>query len=313
MPDDILIDVKQASYSYGGQAAVCGLDLQLRRGRVTGLLGSNGAGKSTTLRLLSGNLLADEGSVHIAGLDAARHTRRIRRHIGYLPEVPPLYPDLRVAEALDHAARLQGLRGAALRQAVARAIERCRLGDVRRRLIGRLSKGYRQRTGIAQTIIHDPAVILLDEPSSGLDPLQNIALRELIRELGSDHAVLLSSHILADIEAACDEALIMHDGRIVHHQKIGAGEGYTAGFAGPPPLQDLASLPGVTGVEAVDERRAHLACPEAAQADMLTALIRASAANGWPLTELLPARSGLEQVFVRQLSQRDTGPEPHPC
>jgi len=217
-----VLALEKASRALAGRIVVRDLDLALAKGEALGLLGVNGAGKSTTLRMIAGILAPTTGRVRLGGEDLVEHPELARRRIGYLPEVPPLHTELTVAEYLDFCARLHGLaRGA--RAAADRAIERCDLGDVRRRLIGALSKGYRQRVGLAQAIVHAPELIVLDEPASGLDPVQAARLRELVRELGADHAVVLSTHVLPDVVACCDRVAILHEGVLRHEGPLGGG------------------------------------------------------------------------------------------
>lgn len=192
---------------------VADLNLSLDRGSVLGLLGVNGAGKSTTLRMIVGLLAPSSGQVLIGGADLREEPAAARR-LGYLPELAPLYAELRVEEYLAFCARLRGQRGVANKQAVDRVIERCGLGDVRRRLLGHLSKGFQQRAGIAQAIVHAPELIVLDEPASGLDPRQAVQIRALIRELGQEHAVILSTHLLPDVQACCERVAILHEGTL---------------------------------------------------------------------------------------------------
>lgn len=189
------------------------LNFDLHRGEILGILGPNGAGKSTVMQLLAGNLAASSGTIQICGVNLREQPREAKSHLGYLPEIPPLYPDLTVREYLGLAARLHGLRGQAERMGVDGAVERCGLGEVAQRLIGSISKGYQQRTGVAQAMIHSPPVLLLDEPTSGLDPLQIRDMRALIKEFGKTHSVVLSTHILPDAEALCDRILVLKGGR----------------------------------------------------------------------------------------------------
>jgi ABC-2 type transport system ATP-binding protein len=202
-----------------GRRVVSDVSLRLDRGDVLGLLGVNGAGKSTTLRMIAGVLAPAQGTVALDGEDIQEKPEAARRGIGYLPETPPLHAELTVAEYLSFCARLHGVAPA---PAVERAIERCDLGDVRHRLIGALSKGFRQRVGLAQAILHSPKLIVLDEPASGLDPVQANNLRALIRGLRADHAVILSTHVLPDVVACCDRVAILHEGVLRHEGRLDA-------------------------------------------------------------------------------------------
>ena len=208
-----LLQLRDASRVLAGRRVVANLNLALDRGSVLGLLGVNGAGKSTTLRLIVGLLAPSAGQVLIGGADPREHPGVLRR-LGYLPEQAPLYPELRVGEYLQFCARLHGLRGAKVTQAVNGVIERCGLGEVRARLLGNLSKGFQQRAGIAQALVHAPELIVLDEPASGLDPRQAAQMRTLVRELGQDHAVILSTHLLPDVQACCERVAILHQGTL---------------------------------------------------------------------------------------------------
>lgn len=201
---------------FGARCAVSEVSLQLRRGEVLGLLGENGAGKSTTLQLLAGVLAPDEGKVEVCGFDLRRDSLKARARIGFLPDVPPLYRDMRVDDYLFFAARLRLVSPARLGNALAKAKRRCGLEDAGRRIIGTLSKGYQQRVGVAQAIVHEPDVIILDEPTVGLDPAQLRDMRALVRELGDAHSVILSTHLLSEVESVCDRVEIMHHGRVVY-------------------------------------------------------------------------------------------------
>jgi len=214
---DILpsLRARKLSCHYGARVAVDALDLDLYPGEVLGLLGPNGAGKSTTLQMLSGNLAPSAGSVEICGIDVSEQSAAAKANLGYLPEIPPLYRELAVSDFLRFAARLHRVPKADVDAAVRQAMQRCRLEEVAQRLIGNLSKGYRQRVGIAQAIVHNPSVIILDEPTAGLDPLQIREIRELIGVLGRTHSVILSTHILAEAEVLCDQVLILNQGRTV--------------------------------------------------------------------------------------------------
>jgi ABC-2 type transport system ATP-binding protein len=205
---------------FGARTAVDQVSLELRQGEVLGLLGPNGAGKTTIMRLLTGNLAPSTGKVEICGMDLQKQTLGAKACIGYLPEVPPLYRELTIDEYLRLAVRLRRLARAKTDDAIRKAVERCGLENVRRRLIGSLSKGYQQRAGIAQAIIHDPAVIILDEPTSGLDPNQMRDVRSLIRELGAVRSVIFSTHALSEVESVCDRVQIINHGRQVFEGSV---------------------------------------------------------------------------------------------
>lgn len=206
---------RNLSRRYGKHTALEGLDLELRKGEILGLLGPNGAGKSTTMRVLTGNLAPGSGSVEICGIDLSENPAAAKMHLGYLPEVPPLYREMTVSEYLHLAARLHRMPEPSVSAAVQQALQRCDLTEVAKRLIDNLSKGFQQRVGIAQAIVHAPAVIILDEPTAGLDPLQIREIRTLIGELGRSHSVILSTHFLPEAEALCSRVLILRQGRPV--------------------------------------------------------------------------------------------------
>ncbi|MCK5528414.1 MAG: ATP-binding cassette domain-containing protein [Kiritimatiellae bacterium] len=210
-----MIEVKNLTKRFGRFCAVDNLSFTVEPGEIVGFLGPNGAGKTTTMRILSGYKVATAGTVTIAGFDILRDALKVRQHVGYLPESVPLYAEMRVKEYLRYRGLLKGLNGKLLRHRLGEVTEACGLKDVERKLVGRLSKGFRQRVGLADTLIADPDVVILDEPMIGLDPNQIRMIRELIKGLGGNHSVLLSSHILTEIESICDRVLIIDHGRIV--------------------------------------------------------------------------------------------------
>jgi len=209
-----LIEASDLTKRFGAFTAVDHVGFQVDRGRVAGFLGLNGAGKTTTMRIVSCYMPQTSGRVQVAGFDTVRQSEEVRRRIGYLPEQVPLYDDLRVTEYLRYRASLKGVRGAQAKEAVSRVIGQCGLDVKRKSIVGTLSKGYRQRVGVADALVHGPELLLLDEPTSGLDPDQRIELRGLIRELGAERTVLLSTHILPEAEAVCDDVIIIHRGQI---------------------------------------------------------------------------------------------------
>jgi ABC-2 type transport system ATP-binding protein len=274
-----------------------------------GLLGPNGAGKTTTMQMLTGNLAPSTGSIGICGIDLLERPTAAKARMGYLPEVPPLYRELQVDEYLRIAARLHRVPRNRLAEALAHTKQRCGLVDIGHRLIGTLSKGYQQRVGIAQAIIHGPDVVILDEPTVGLDPNQIREIRALIRELSGSHSVILSTHILPEVEAVCDRAQIMHRGTIVYSDTIDGlrrfrgGHALLIGLRNAPAFEELVRVPGVTRVEpAADGLLRVLQVPEQ---DATDALVAAAGERGWKLFHLAPERATLEDVFV-QLTQQDS-------
>lgn len=293
----------------GGPRAVDGLSFSLRPGEVLGFLGPNGAGKSTTMQMITGSLAPSSGSVQLAGFDLLRQPVEAKRRIGYLPEIPPLHMDLRVQEFLYYAARLRGLGARQARLAVPDVIDRCGLARVARRLINQLSKGYRQRVGLAQAIVHGPEVVILDEPTVGLDPVQIRSVRELIRDLGREHGVILSTHLLAEVQTVCDRVLIINRGRLVYQSSLAeaAGADEMELRCRDLPTDAIDRLQGLAGIIAVSHRDGGLRLQHDGRvtlADDVAALVRE---QGWQLISLAPLPPDLEQVFV-DLSLHD-GPE----
>jgi ABC-2 type transport system ATP-binding protein len=213
---EITLSARNLTRRFGNLTVIHKVSLELKRGEVLGLLGHNGAGKTTTLQMLTGCLLPNSGEIEICGINLLRKPTLAKAQLGYLPETPPLYRELSVNDYLTFAARLRGMKTAALADALAQTMQRCGLEAVGKKIIGTLSKGYQQRVGIAQAIIHRPAVIVLDEPTVGLDPAQIREIRSLIRELGDTHSVILSTHMLSEVESVCDRVEIMHYGRLIY-------------------------------------------------------------------------------------------------
>jgi len=305
------ISARGLTRSFGNHIAVNNITLKLRRGEVLGFLGPNGAGKTTTMQMLTGNLAPSRGEISICGIDLLDEPVRAKAHVGYLPEVPPLYRELTVDEYLTLATRLHRVAPARRPEAIAAAKQRCGLADTGGRLIGALSKGYQQRVGIAQAIVHAPDIVILDEPTVGLDPNQIREIRGLIRELGGTHSVILSTHILPEVEAICDRVQIMHHGNLVYSDTIAAlkqfesGATVLVGLRRPPPLAELAALPGVAAAECVEPTlyRVEFAAGE----DATDALVKQAAARDWGLCQLKPAQTTLEDVFVN-LTRREENP-----
>ena len=302
------LSARELSRAYGGVRAVDEIDLDLRRGEVLGLLGPNGAGKTTTMQMLTGNLAPSGGSISICGIDLLERPAAAKARLGYLPEVPPLYKELRVDEYLRLAARLHGVPRRKVGEALEQARARCGLTEMGRRLIGALSKGYQQRVGIAQAIIHTPDVVILDEPTVGLDPNQIRDIRTLIRDLSDRHSVILSTHILPEVEAVCDRVQILHRGRIVFNDRIETLRQFRGtpalllGFRRPPAIEQISTLTGVRSVQPLPDGM--LRVERNPGDDPTDALVEAAVAHGWGLTHLAPERASLEDVFV-QLTRRE--------
>ena len=303
-----LITVSHLTKRYGAHTAVSDVSFTIEKGKVYGFLGPNGAGKSTTMNIITGCLAATEGEVTIDGHDIFEEPLEAKKRIGYLPEIPPLYTDMTPTEYLRFIARARGFSGAEARKQMNDAMERARVTEVKNRLIRNLSKGYRQRVGIAQALIGNPEVIILDEPTVGLDPRQIIEIRELIRELGKTHTVILSSHILSEVSAICDEILILSGGKLVADD---TPENLTALFAQQNgihltvkgALSDvLAALNGLAGAEIADsceeDGRTRLTL-RAQDADAVCEqTFRALARADLPILEMARERATLEDVFL---------------
>jgi len=310
MQDQILIEAKGLSRRYGPTVAVAGLDLTLKKGEILGLLGPNGAGKTTTMKMLAGCLAPSAGAVAINGVDLRESPKAAKQHLGYLPEQPPVYPELTVDEYLTYCAGLHGIDRKLRAGAVASAKKDCGLADVGKRLVGNLSKGYQQRVGLAQAIIHRPPVIILDEPTVGLDPIQIREIRALITELGKSHSVILSSHILPEIQAVCGRVMIINRGRVVFDESLAAVNAITtifAGFRKPPAASDLAAIAGVAGVDALAGGRFSIA--PAPAADPREAIARTAAERGWALVELRAEQATLEEIFLAKTAGEEVASE----
>lgn len=307
-----LVEALDLRRDYGALCAVAGVDLRLERGRVLGLLGPNGAGKTSTLQMICGVLAPTAGRIRIDGIDLLDEPRRARRALGYLPERPPLYRDMTVTEYLDFCAALHGVGRERRAGLLERAVARCALGDVRRRLIGNLSKGYQQRVGIAQAILHEPAAIVLDEPTVGLDPIQIREIRALIAELGREHGIILSTHILAEVQAVCTHVQIMHQGRTVHCDTLAPADGSTEPeqvvlcLRQAVTTEALEVLPGVRAAESLGNGRWRLRLESDVRIDALAETV---IGQGWGLLELFPERRSLEQIFIEATTRDAASPD----
>lgn len=316
-----MISVQGVTKHYGDTVAVSDVSFDVPRGRVVGFLGPNGAGKSTTMKILTGFMSPTSGSVHVDGHDMFDEPMAAKALIGYLPEVPPLYGAMVVQDFLVFAAELRGVPHRQAPAAVDEAVEAAGLGRVRSRIIDNLSKGYRQRVGIAQALVHSPPVLVLDEPTAGLDPVQIIEIRQLISSLAGHRTVILSTHILPEVSAVCEHVIMIHQGRVVADGPLNdvwrsvetvASIHLTVEAPGEAAAEALKAVPGVETVEvaAEAEGRARLEVVPREGADPRNLLSLALAKRGWPVLELRPPGLTLEETFVRLTMTRDGGTAP---
>lgn len=296
-----LVEVDNLSRRYGDILAVNQLSFTLNKGEVLGFLGPNGAGKSTSMQMITGNLAPTTGQVLINGFDLIDQPIEAKSCIGYLPENPPVYRELSVNEYLTYCAKLHRVPSARINNAVEDAKQHCGLEDVSKRLIGNLSKGFQQRVGIAQAIIHQPPLVILDEPTVGLDPNQVREIRKLIQSLGQDRSVILSTHILPEVQATCDRVQIIRKGELIYHaskeelNQHGNSNKLTVAFKTPPEAHDLDNLDGVNQVTKIDNQHYQVQFEAANFAEYL---VQQSVANNWGLFELIPQNTTLEEIFV---------------
>jgi ABC-2 type transport system ATP-binding protein len=310
-----VIEVQHLTKRYGRVTAVDDISFRAEKGEILGFLGPNGAGKTTTMRILTGYMPASSGKATVAGFDVFDHPIDAKQRTGYLPETPPLYPDMTVREYLMFVARIKGVAPKAQRAQVDTSMEKARVADVASRHCGKLSKGYRQRVGLAQAILHNPEVLILDEPTAGLDPKQIMETRDLIKSLRGDHTIVLSTHILPEVSQTCDRVVIISKGRVV---AVDTPDNLTARLAGAQSLyvqidaptveavrNSLKGLPGVTNITIADQRQTttgfEIECQR--DQDIRRDLARAVVSNGWGLLELRPLRMSLEEIFLQLTTQ----------
>ncbi len=308
MMTNLTVEASELTRIYGGREAVSNVSFNLTQGQVLGFLGPNGAGKSTTMKMLTGNLAPSAGSVKICGIDMIENPKEAKALIGYLPEMRPLYKEFTVDEYLTIAARLHRVANRNIKKAVDNAKERCGLTHMSKRLIENLSNGYQQRVGIAQAIIHNPMVVILDEPTVGLDPIQIRDIRTLIREIGTDHSVILSTHILPEVEMVCDHVQIIDKGKLVFNGGIDVlkrqriGNKLLIGFKNAPQAADLLQIAGVSEAETLENNMMRVRFAEDSMPH--EAIVQAAVKNGWGLYQIAPDQTSLEDVFV-QLTYQD--------
>ena len=313
-----MIDVQHITKRYGHHTAIDRVTFSVAKGEVLAFLGPNGAGKTTTMRILTCFMPATEGNARVAGFDCAAQPMEVKRRIGYLPETPPVYQELTVTEYLTFVGRLRGIAGPNLTSALDQSIGRLELGSVRHRLIGNLSRGYRQRVGLAQALLHDPPVLILDEPTVGLDPKQIIEIRELIKSLAGSHSVILSTHILPEATAVCQRVVIINGGRIVAEDtpeqlsaRLRQSEKISVTLKSPP--QDceakLRAIPGILNVfPGYNTGTFLIEC--ALGRDLRDEIARYIVSNQWGLLELRTISMTLEDVFLRLTRHEEGLPQP---
>jgi ABC-2 type transport system ATP-binding protein len=303
----IALKVENLSHRYSTAWAIRDINFEISQHGVIGLLGSNGAGKSTTMNIISGVLNQTEGNVYINGIDKRNNPKLAKKQLGFLPQTPPLYSDFTVNEYLTYTADLRFIEAREVKRAVAEVMDRTGITHFSSRLIRNLSGGYKQRVGIAQAIIHKPGIVILDEPTNGLDPNQIIEARKLIREIAQDHTILLSSHILSEINLLCRDIIMIESGRIVFSDSMESFNNYIqptavlARMENPPAESELMKIPGVTKIQFLSNKQCRIWF--SASDGISEAIIAASVQHNWRLTEINPERSVLDDVF-KQLSQQ---------
>jgi ABC-2 type transport system ATP-binding protein len=322
-----MISVKDLTKRYARTTAVDGISFEVAKGQIVGFLGPNGAGKTTTMRMLTCFLPPSGGSAQVAGFDVLEQPLEVKKRIGYLPETPPIYPEMETAEYLSFVGKLKGLSGTKLQKRVDYVSERCAVADVKKKLLGKLSKGYRQRVGLAQAIIHNPDVLILDEPTAGLDPKQINETRDLIKDLAGEHTIILSTHILPEVEQTCQQVIIINRGKLVATDSVQnlqararGAESVLVEIAGrsgtlevPIVQHKLEQISGVSRVQCkhqVDSRAVFEV--ESQKGRMVRGdVARTVVECGWDLNELRPAAMSLEEIFLQLTgSQQTAEPEP---
>jgi len=315
-----MITVKELTKRYARTTAVDQISFEVTKGQIVGFLGPNGAGKTTTMRMLTCFLPPSAGTAKVAGFDVLEQPLEVKKRIGYLPESPPIYPEMETAEYLRFVGKLKGLSGPELEKRVAYVCDRCAIAEVKSRLLGKLSKGYRQRVGLAQAIIHNPDVLVLDEPTAGLDPKQINETRDLIRHLAGEHTVILSTHILPEVEQTCEQVIIINKGKLVATDSVrnlqararGAESvvvevaGRNGSLEAPGVQQTLERVPGVSRVSCRQQIDSRAVFEVESQKGQFVRgdLARAVVESGWDLNELRPAAMSLEEIFL-QLTENE--------
>jgi ABC-2 type transport system ATP-binding protein len=302
-----IVKIENLSHRYSRDWAIRDISFEIDKVGILGLLGSNGAGKSTTMNILCGVLNQTEGNVYIDGIDIRQQPEEAKKLLGFLPQSAPLHLELTVEEYLTYCAEIRNVDKNNIKQAVAEVMEKCGVAHFASRLLRNLSGGYRQRVGIAQAIIHKPKLVVLDEPTNGLDPNQILEVRKLIREIAEERAVIFSTHILSEVQAICKDIKMIESGRMVFADTMDAFNNYIMPdtmlvfMDNPPPAEELGAIPGITGVEQLNDRSIRLRFK--ASADISKKIITMSVQQGWELKEIMLEKSSLDEVFA-QLSNK---------
>ena len=305
--EESIVKIENLSHRYTIQWAIRDINFEITRNGIYGLLGSNGAGKSTTMNIMCGVLRPTEGDVYIKGVSIRENPVEAKRHIGFLPQTPPLHPDLTVTEYLEYCAGLRHVPDKDISKAVKEAMGRCGISHFSKRLIRNLSGGYQQRVGIAQAIIHNPEFVVLDEPTNGLDPNQIVEIRHLIKEIAEDRTVVLSTHILSEVQATCDYIRMIEQGNLVFAGTVDEFDNYiipntlVVTLVAAPPVEELRSIPGVSGVEELGGMKYRLQYTDFQE--VTERLVETSVTRGWRLTEVYREKSSLDAVFA-ELSKK---------
>ena len=315
-----MIEVKQVTRYFARVMAVDHVSFQVEKGEILGFLGPNAAGKTTTMRILTTYLPATSGTASVAGFDVHQDSMQVRKRIGYLPENPPLYTEMRVADYLEFVARIKGVDPRTRKHAIAETMDKTGISSVSRRVIKQLSKGFKQRVGLAQALVHNPDILILDEPTVGLDPKQIIEVRELIRSLAGDHTIILSTHILPEVSMTCERVVIIDQGRVVAEdtpdnltRKLAGSQRFTLIAGGPAGgiLELLGKVEGVRQVKLLESgapAQTHQFHIEGdAEGSINPAIARAIVEKGWDLFELRPEGLSLEDVFLRVTTREEEG------
>lgn len=301
--EESVVKVEHLSHQYSVQWAIRDINFEIKQKGILGLLGSNGAGKSTTMNIMCGVLNQTEGEIYINGINLRENPVEAKKHIGFLPQQPPLHPDLTVDEYLKHCAVLRLVDKDKVEKAVDMAKARCGISHFSKRVIRNLSGGYQQRVGIAQAIVHNPRFVVLDEPTNGLDPNQIVEIRNLIKEIATDYSVMLSTHILTEVQATCDEIKMIEHGKMVFSGSMDEFNNYmeptTFGMVleNPPSVEALQSIPGITHVESLTDTRFRMHFKNIP--DITQRMAELSVSNGWRLSEIILEKESLDAIFAQ--------------